>query len=102
MEPSQGDSQQGEACSYRGSPPIKQVLASQIRLIFLITANLASSQDQGVGGGFDSSWGRNSKPERTPAKQVMVHGRISDPGGGVVHSGVKVLCKKEATVEAQP
>lgn len=91
MEPSQGDSQQGEACSYRGSPPIKQVLASQIQLIFLITADLASSQDQGRGGGgalgdgqgdtFDSSWGRDSKPERTPAKQVMVHGRISDPRG---------------------
>lgn len=33
------------------------------------------------GDAFDSSWGRDSKPERTPAKQVMVHGRISDPRG---------------------
>lgn len=41
------DSQQGEVCSYRGSPPIKQVAASQIRLIFLITEDLASSQEQG-------------------------------------------------------
>lgn len=64
-----GDIQQGEACSYGHRPPIEQVAASQILLLFLITEDLAPSQDGG--GSFDSSWGRESKPERTPAKQVM-------------------------------
>lgn len=33
------------------------------------------------GGYFSSSWIRTSKPEGTPARKVMVHGRVSGPGG---------------------
>lgn len=67
----------------------------EVQLILPTTEDLAASQDQGGGGNLNSSWRRTYKPERTPAKQVTVHGRISDPGG----SGV--LNKKEPIVAAQ-
>lgn len=52
-------------------------------------------QSSPSGGNFNSSWRSTSKPEKTPTKQVMIYGRISDPGG----SGV--LNKKEPIVAAQ-
>lgn len=74
-----------------GSPLIRQVAALQVQLILLITEGLAASQTKGRN--FNSSRTRTSKPERTPAKQVMVHGKISDPGGKWGSQQKRVHCR---------
>lgn len=51
-----------------------------------------------MGGIFNSSQIRTSKPERTPAKQEMVRGRISDPGAKWGSQQKRAHCRSSVIV----
>lgn len=51
-----------------------------------------------MGGIFNSSRIRTSKPERIPAKQEMVHGRISDPGAKWGSEQKRAHCRSSVIV----